>query len=179
MPAMKWWGWGHEGVEFSHEDKPALGPFIADKIGVDVWAKSTAPLRFDELEVAEPNLPAELRADLEEAVGERFVSTDAPDRVVHGRGKSLRDLIRQRRGELPRLPDVVVRPGSEEEVTATVQAAMRADAVLIPFGGGSSISGSLQAPDDELRPVISVDLEHLEEQLAALGFTFGHFPDSF
>jgi alkyldihydroxyacetonephosphate synthase len=203
MPAMKWWGWGHEGVEFSHEDKPALGPFIADKIGVDVRVKSTAPRRFDQLEIAEPNLPPELRADLEEAVGDRFVSTDALDRVVHGRGKSLRDLIRQRRGELPRLPDVVVRPGSEDDVTAAVQAAMRADAVLIPFGGGSSISGSLQAPDEELRPVVSVDLERLdqvleidresrlarvqagvfgprlEEQLEARGYTFGHFPDSF
>ena len=29
MAAMKWWGWGQEGVEFSHEDKPALAPFIA------------------------------------------------------------------------------------------------------------------------------------------------------
>ena len=104
---------------------------------------------------------------------------------------------------MPRLPDVVVRPGSEEEVGAIVQAALRADAVLIPFGGGSSISGSLQAPDRETRPVISVDLERLdkvleidresrlarvqagvfgprlEEQLAARGYTFGHFPDSF
>ncbi len=203
MPAMKWWGWGLEGVEFSHEDKPALGPFIADKIGVNVRAKGAAPLPFAELQIAEPHVPGDLQADLEQAVGERFVSTDALDRVVHGRGKSLRDLIRQRRGDLPRLPDVVVRPGSEDEMTAIVEAALRADAVLIPFGGGSSISGSLQAPDDELRPVISVDLErldrvlevddesrlarvqagvfgpHLEEQLAGLGYTFGHFPDSF
>jgi alkyldihydroxyacetonephosphate synthase len=203
MPAMKWWGWGHEGVEFSHEDKPDLGPFIADKIGVDVRVRGAAPLRFDELQIAEANLPAELRTDLEEAVGERFVSEDALDRVVHGRGKSLRDLIRQRRGDLPRLPDVVVRPAGEDEVNAVVQAALRADAVLIPFGGGSSISGSLQAPDDEPRPVISVDLERLdqvldidgesrlarvqagvfgprlEEQLGVRGYTFGHFPDSF
>ena len=203
MPAMKWWGWGHEGVEFSHKDKPALGPFILDKIGVDVRVMGGAPVRFDQLPIAEPTLPDDLCADLEQAVGHRFVSTEPLDRVVHGRGKSLRDLIRQRRGDLPRLPDVVVRPGSEEEVTATVQAALRADAVLIPFGGGSSISGSLQAPDGESRPVVSVDLErldrvlevdgesrlarvqagvfgpHLEEQLGALGYTFGHFPDSF
>jgi len=203
MPAMKWWGWGHDGVEFSHRDKPALRPFILDKIGVDVRVLGGAPVRFDQLPIAEPILPDDLCADLEQAVGHRFVSTEPLDRVVHGRGKSLRDLIRQRRGDLPRLPDVVVRPGSEEEVTATVQAALRADAVLIPFGGGSSISGSLQAPDGESRPVVSVDLErldrvlevdgesrlarvqagvfgpHLEEQLGALGYTFGHFPDSF
>jgi alkyldihydroxyacetonephosphate synthase len=88
-------------------------------------------------------------------------------------------------------------------VTATLQAAVRSDAVVIPFGGGSSISGSLEAPVGEMRPVISVDLERLdkvleidsasrlarvqagvsgprlEEQLGALGYTFGHFPDSF
>ena len=203
MPAMKWWGWGNEGVEFSHEDKPALAPFILDKIAVDVRVNGAAPVRFEELPIADPILPGELRADLEEATGARFVSTDPLDRVVHGRGKSLRDLIRQRQGDLPRLPDVIVRPGSEEDVSAIVQAALRADAVLIPFGGGSSISGSLQAPDYETRPVISVDLErldrvldldresrlarvqagvfgpHLEEQLGALGYTFGHFPDSF
>ncbi len=203
MPAMKWWGWGDEGLEFSDDDKPALAPFIADKIGVDVRVKSAAPVRFEELSIADPIMPTELRADLEQAAGTAFVSTEALDRVVHGRGKSLRDLIRQRHGDMPRLPDVVVRPGSEEDVGAIVQAALRADAVLIPFGGGSSISGSLQAPDRETRPVISVDLERLdkvleldresrlarvqagvfgprlEEQLAALGYTFGHFPDSF
>jgi alkyldihydroxyacetonephosphate synthase len=42
MPAMKWWGWGHDGVEFTHQDKPALAPFIADKIGVDVRVKGAA-----------------------------------------------------------------------------------------------------------------------------------------
>jgi alkyldihydroxyacetonephosphate synthase len=114
MPTMKWWGWGHEGVEFSHEDKPALAPFIADKIGVDVRAKGAAPRRFDELPIAEPILPDDLRVDLEQAAGARFVSRDPLDRVVHGRGKSLRDLILQRSGDLPRLPDVVVRPGDEE-----------------------------------------------------------------
>ena len=203
MPAMKWWGWGQDGVEFTHQDKPALAPFIADKIGVDVRVKGAAPVRFEELQIEKPMLPAGLRADLERALGERFVSTESLDRVVHARGKSLRDLIRQRRGELPRLPDVVVRPGDEQEVTAIVQAALAADAVLIPFGGGSSISGSLQAPDGETRPVISIDLERLdrlleidrdsrlarvqagvfgpslEEQLRARGYTFGHFPDSF
>jgi len=203
MPAMKWWGWGFEGLEFSHDDKPDLAPFIAQKIGVDVRRKVSAPVRFEDLPIPDPRLPADLRAALEQVVGEEFVSVDPLDRVVHARGKSLRDLIRQRSGDLARTPDVVVRPGSEEEVTGTLEAALRADAVVIAFGGGSSISGSLEAPAAEARPVISVDLErldrvleidsasrlarvqagvfgpHLEEQLGALGYTFGHFPDSF
>jgi alkyldihydroxyacetonephosphate synthase len=75
--------------------------------------------------------------------------------------------------------------------------------VVIPFGGGTSISGSLEAPAGETRTVISVDLgdmdrvleidaesrlarvqagalgPSLEEQLNARGWTLGHFPDSF
>jgi alkyldihydroxyacetonephosphate synthase len=122
---------------------------------------------------------------------------------VHARGKSLRDLIRQRRGEPPRVPDVVVYPGSEDQVAAVVRAALSCDAVVIAFGGGSSISGSLEAAVTETRPVISVDLvrldklvaidapsrlaraqagvfgPHLEAQLGAQGYTLGHFPDSF
>ncbi|MDO8213298.1 FAD-binding oxidoreductase [Conexibacter sp. CPCC 206217] len=203
MAAMKWWGWGVEGVEFTHEDKPALGPFIKEVLGLDVSRPTTAPLRFDQLQIADPTLPDALRAALEEAVGAEHVSVDPLDRVVHARGKSVRDLIRQRRGDLPRVPDVVVRPGGEDAVTAVLQAALKVDAVVIPFGGGSSISGSLEAPADEQRPIVSVDLgrldkllsideharlatvqagvfgPHLEQQLNARGYTFGHFPDSF
>ena len=203
MAAMKWWGWGEEGVEFSHEDKPDLAPFIAQAIGLDVGTKAEPPARFDELQIPDPRLPDGLRAELERALSSEFISIDPLDRVVHARGKSLRDLIWQRSGELHRVPDVVARPGGEGEVAAILQAALRFDAVVIPFGGGSSISGSLQAPATETRPVISVDLErldkvleidsssrlarvqagvfgpHLEDQLGARGYTLGHFPDSF
>jgi alkyldihydroxyacetonephosphate synthase len=203
MAAMKWWGWGLEGVGFSHEDKPELAPFIARAIGVDVGRTVRGAVRFEDLQIPDPNLPAALRDALDQAVTGRFLSVDPLDRVSHARGKSLRDLIRQRGGDLSRVPDVVVRPGSEDDVTAVLRAAVRCDAVVIPFGGGSSISGSLEAPADETRPVISVDLErldkvlevdsgsrvariqagvfgpHLERQLGALGYTFGHFPDSF
>ena len=78
-----------------------------------------------------------------------------------------------------------------------------ADAVLIPFGGGSNIAGSLEPRADEKRIVVSLDLgrlnkvldideesgiariqagalgPHLEKQLNDKGWTIGHFPDSF
>jgi len=148
---MKWWGWGLEGVEFTHEDKPDLAPFIARVLGLEVGEVTDAPIRFEDLRIPDPGLPDALRVALEQAVTAAFVSVDLLDRVVHARGKSLRDLVRQRRGELPRVPDVVVRPGSEDEVTAVVRAIVSSDAVVIPFGGGSSISGSLEAPVTETR----------------------------
>ena len=101
MAAMKWWGWGSEGVSFTHEDKPELIPFIERVLGLKVGAPTSAPVRLEDLELAEPKLPEALRSGLEGAVGAEFVSVDRLDRVVHARGKSLRDLIRQRRGELP------------------------------------------------------------------------------
>jgi alkyldihydroxyacetonephosphate synthase len=201
MAAMKWWGWGEEGVSFMHEDKPALGPFLQCALDLDVRHVVSRPTAFDELQAVEPSCSPELLAALREAVGD--VSTDPLDRVVHARGKSLRDLVRHRRGDLGRLPDAVVRPADEAQVAAVVRAALDADAVLIPFGGGTSISGSLEAPEDEQRTVISLDMSRLdrvvavdapsglarvqvgafgpdlERQLNAQGWTLGHFPDSF
>jgi alkyldihydroxyacetonephosphate synthase len=200
---MKWWGWGDEGVSFTHEDKPDLGPFIKRHLDLDVERPTARPVAFDDLAVPEPSLAPGLRVALQGAVGADRVSTDPLDRVVHARGKCLRDLIRHRRGDIGRLPDVVVRPGGEDEVEAVVRAALEADAVVIPFGGGTNISGSLEAPGDEGRTVISVDVgrmnrvlsidgasriarvqpgvfgPHLEEQLNVQGWTLGHFPDSF
>ncbi len=203
MAAMKWWGWGVEGVEFTDADKPELAPFIERAIGLRIGPVTEPRARFDHLTVPDSSLPDSLRAELVQAVGPAYCSVDPRDRVLHARGKSVSDLIRQRRGEFQRLPDVVVRPGSEEEVTAIMQTALSADAVIIPFGGGSSISGSLEAPATESRPIISVDLGRLdrvlevdevsrlarvqagvpgpllEQQLSSRGYTFGHFPDSF
>ena len=201
--AMKWWGWGREEVAFTHEDKPRLAPFLARHLGLDAARATSRALPFEALEIPEPSLPAALRERLAAAVGAEHVSTEPLDRLVHARGKSLRDLLRHREGRLGRLPDAVVRPGDEDEVVEVVRAILAADAVLIPFGGGTNIAGSLEAPPDEPRPVVSVDMSrldrvlavdaasrlarvqagafgpHLEEQLNAQGWTLGHFPDSF
>ena len=200
---MKWWGWGDDAVAFTHDDKPEFAPFVKKVLGVDVTRVSEQPPRFADLDVPAPQVDPALRAALEHAVGEEHVSDDPQDRVVHARGKSLRDLVRQRRGDLGRVPDLVLRPGDEAAVGELLRAALEADAVVIPFGGGTSISGSLEAPREESRTVISVDLERmdavlsvdpvsrlarvqagvygprLEQQLNGQGYTFGHYPDSF
>jgi alkyldihydroxyacetonephosphate synthase len=200
---MKWWGWGLEGVAFTHEDKPELRGFIERVLALDVARPTTRPVDFDELTIAEPALGDALRGALEDAVGADFVSTDPLDRVVHARGKSLRDLVRHRGGDVGRVPDVVVRPGDEAAVEAVLRAAIAGDAVVIPFGGGTNISGSLEAPPEETRTIVSVDMSRmsqvldiddgsrlaraqagvfgpdLERQLNARGWTIGHFPDSF
>ena len=200
---MKWWGWGVEGVGFHHENKPGFRPFVINAIDLDVNTTPTAPVSIDDLPIPAPMISDQLLAELTDAVGTENAVQDDLDRTVHTYGKSARDLLRIRAGDLPRVPDVVVYPGDEAEVQLIVDRAVAADAVIIPYGGGSNISGSLHAPEGETRPVISVDLGRLnqvieidedsglariqagaqgpdlEEQLGARGWTLGHFPDSF
>ncbi len=206
MPAvkhMKWWGWGVDGVAFHHEDKPAFRPFVIKAVDLDVNVAPTKPMELSDLPIPTPIIKPELLAELSEAVGFDNVVSDDLDRVVHTYGKSVRDLLRLRAGDIPRVPDVIVYPKDEAEVQLVVDRAVAADAVIIPFGGGSNISGSLHAPEDETRTVISLDLGRmnklvsidadsglariqagalgpdLEAQLKERGWTLGHFPDSF
>jgi alkyldihydroxyacetonephosphate synthase len=200
---MKWWGWGVEGVGFHHENKPAFRPFVINAIDLDVNTPPTAPMSLDDLSIPAPMISDQLLTELTDAVGASNAVQDDLDRLVHTYGKSLRDLLRIRAGDLLRVPDVVIYPRNEAEVQLIVDCAVAADAVIIPYGGGSNISGSLHAPEDETRPVISVDLGRLnqvinidensglariqagaqgpdlEEQLGRQGWTLGHFPDSF
>ncbi len=201
---MKWWGWGLEGVAFHHEDKPTFAPFVMDAVKLDLnEAQPVVPPELDSLPVPVPKLTDAFAATLTEAVGEDHLHTDTLDRIVHTYGKSLRDLVRLRRGVIPRIPDAVLYPANEDQVRTIVDLAVAEDAVIIPFGGGTNISGSLEPPPDESRPVLSVDLGRmnkvldidaesglariqagtlgpdLEEQLGARGWTMGHFPDSF
>ena len=201
---MKWWGWGVEGVGFHWEDKPGFAPFVQQAVGLDLH---TAPVvgmpEFDKLTVAKSLATPAFTASLASVVGEDNVTTDKMERVVHAYGKSIRDLIRVRANQIERTPDVVVYPANEDEVQKVVDIAVAADAVIIPFGGGSNIASSLEPRADESRVVLSLDMGRmrklidideesglariqagalgpdLEEQLGARGWTLGHFPDSF
>jgi alkyldihydroxyacetonephosphate synthase len=201
---MKWWGWGVEGVGFHWEDKPGFAPFVEFAVGLDLH---TAPVvgmpAFDKLTVAKSLASAAFTASLASVVGEDNVTTDKMERVVHTYGKSIRDLIRVRANQIERTPDVVVYPADEDEVQRVVDIAVAADAVIIPFGGGSNIASSLEPRADESRVVLSLDMGRmrelidideesglariqagalgpdLEQQLGARGWTIGHFPDSF
>src|SRR3954462_6031297 len=166
MAAMRWWGWGLEEVSFTHEDKPGLGPFLRTHLDVDAGQVLSRPVEFEDLDVPDTRLPSALREALVAALGPELVSTEAPDRVVHARGKSLRDLVKHRRGELGRLPDAVVRPADEDAAVALARAAGAEDAVATPSGGGTNSSGSLEAPAGEVRRVSSADLGRLDRVLA-------------
>ncbi|GAB2451572.1 alkyldihydroxyacetonephosphate synthase [Conyzicola lurida] len=200
---MKWWGWGVEGVAFNPDNKPAFAPFVKKAVGLDLSVPAVPAVAFGDLTLPSSTIDAAFLATLAGIVGEANTITDDEARLVHTYGKSIRDLLRIRASDLPRMPDVVVYPADEAQVAAVVTAAVAANAVIIPFGGGSNISGSLEPHPGEARVVISLDLgllnkvtlidegsglasiqagaqgPFIEEQLNARGWTMGHFPDSF
>ncbi len=200
---MKWWGWGVEGVAFQYADKPNFAEFVETQIGLDLSKPGVDKPRFEDLDVPASQLPDDLGAALRAIVGDHQVRTTDMDRVVHTYGKGLRDLVMVREGIFPRVIDAVVYPANEEQVQQVLDLVIAQDAVIIPFGGGSNISGSLTPQAEETRPVISLDLGRmnrvleldesaglarvqagvlgpdLEHQLGKVGWTMGHQPDSF
>ncbi len=128
-------------------------------------------------------------------------SQDPRDRVAHSRGQGLTDLVRIRTGTVPASPDAVVRPRDDADVEAVLRRCTEAGVQVIPWGGGTSVTGGVNViPTDT--PVVTLDLESLcgleeideksglatfgagtlgpgiEAALAARGFTLGHFPQS-
>jgi alkyldihydroxyacetonephosphate synthase len=86
-------------------------------------------------------------------------SIDPVDRARHGLGRAYRDLIRGIRGQLTDVPDVVARPGSEQDVMDLLDWAADQDVAVVPFGGGSSVVGGVEPRG--LERAVSLDLSRL------------------
>jgi alkyldihydroxyacetonephosphate synthase len=150
-----------------------------------------------------PSLDAGLLDGLRAIVGAEHVRTDVATRALRTRGKSTPDLLRARAGDLADAPDAVVRPADRSEVEAVVAFAVEHHLALVPFGGGTSVTGGLVARREGFAGVVSLDLLRLdrlvdvdpvsmtatlepglrgpqgEALLAEHGLTLGHFPQSF
>src|SRR5262245_50758665 len=124
---MKWWGWGEDGVSFRHDDKPAFAAFIKDVIDIDVTLPPVSVRDLASFPIPPSCASPELKSSLEVIVGSVNLKDDLLDRVVHSYGKSLRDLVRIRRGDFGRPPDLIAYPGSEDEIVRIVRTALSGD----------------------------------------------------
>lgn len=199
---MKWWGWGEAEKEFDSKGHPGFWTYAKEQLGIEGDAAARPPVTLEEVQVPEAMVNARFLSEIKTALHAGQMSDEKYERVVHAYGKGFRDLYRLRRGWGEGAPDLVIYPESEEDVVATVRAAARNEVMVIPFGGGSNISGCLERMERgrmavsldmrRMRRVEEVDRESqtaraeagvfgpdLEEQLAGHGMTLGHFPDSF
>jgi len=199
---MKWWGWGDVDAGFDSHAHPGFWPYAKAQLGIEAEDSCTPPVPLEAVQLPEANVNPRFLAQLSAALHSGQIYDTRHERVVHAYGKGFRDLFRTRRGSAEGAPDLVVYPENENDVLVTLRAAAHHDVIVIPFGGGSNISGCVERMETDrmavsldmrrMRRVLAVDAESftarveagvfgpdLEEQLSAHGVTLGHFPDSF
>lgn len=184
----RWNGWGDDQVEYP---VPAgVANFLAQLIGPGLLLEDAT------LEAVLATVPAGRLPE------HPLVDNSPLDRLRHARGQSLPDWVALRSGQIPVFPDGVAYPGRDEDVKNLLRFAAEVGAKVIPYGGGTSVVGHINAPTGDF-PVLVVDMRRLnrlrrfdetshlatfgagvagpdlEAQLRARGFTLGHFPQSF
>jgi len=190
------WGWGYEDKFPAREVREGLAAQLGGVLGFGELALMEPP-RLEDIELRAPRFtpPPQLAA---------FCS-DAPyDRASRTYGRSFPDILRGFEGRFEHPPDWVATPETEEQIEALLSWASDQKVVVVPFGGGTSVVGGIDAivPSGykgaitldlcRFQKVVEIDHEslhariqagatgpQLEQQLAAHGLTLRHFPQSF
>ena len=184
----RWNGWGDETICFPLPGNALR--FLVKRIGE---AKPLPGATLDDVlrQVPESRLP-----------DTPLVNKSAEERVRHTRGQSLPDWLALRSGNLGVFPDGVAYPTTREDICNLLIYAREAGAIVIPYGGGTSVVGHI-TPEKGKNPVLTIDMGRMnrllsldkesqiatfgagatgadvESQIRVQGYTLGHFPQSF
>ncbi len=191
---MKWWGWGEPSKR--NELGEAARSMLRRELGD---ADPVEPVALGEMRLPPA---AEIPESLSQAVGEGGVMVGDEDRLLRSGGKSYPDLVRARTNAVEAAPDAVLLPSSAEQVARVLELCAAESVAVVPFGGGTSVVGGVDAHRGPHRAVVSLDLSRMvgcevdptsltarlgpglrgpqaEAALASHGVTLGHFPQSF
>jgi alkyldihydroxyacetonephosphate synthase len=147
-------------------------------------------------------ISSELINEIEKICRKENVSKIDDERAIHANGKYYGELLKMRLGIIENPPDLVVFPRNSEEISQIIEICNKKNIPVIPFGGGSSVTGALQAPkggicidlSKNMNKILEINvINHsvrlqagilgpdLEKQLNNFetGYTCGHFPQSF
>ena len=193
---LKFWGWGFEDQQPAAAEVEQAARAARRHLGF-APVEVESPVRLDDLDLSAPRIepPRGLA---------RICRSDTYERAAHAYGKSYRDVVRAFRGRFDHLPDVVAHPGDEAELESVLDWCEESGAAAIPFGGGTSVVGGVEAAvGDGFAGVVTIDLKRLdrvldvdpvsqaariqagatgprlEEQLREHGLTLRHYPQSF
>ncbi len=190
----RFWGWGQSDATLDAREQATIKTMVEQ---LDVpYAERPVP------QVHEFTLPAP-RMAAPRALAAMFSAT-ALDRLNHCAGKSYADLARMWLRTAPTPPDWVAFPDDEQGVVDILDWAQTHNVAVIPYGGGSSVCGGVEAAvGGSYAGVVSLDLERLDRvlevdpvsraariqagalgpqlqaQLKPHGLTLRHFPQSF
>ena len=183
----RWNGWGN--VEIEYPLPASAEAYLAEFFG-GLKVHPDASFKSVLKSVPATRLPAH-----------PLVDGSAEARLTHARGQSMPDWIALRSGRIQAFPDGVAFPANAEQVRGLLVWARTVGAIVIPYGGGSSVVGHINAPASAA-PVLTLSLEkmtrlldldetsrianfeagvsgpELERLLHEHGYTLGHFPQS-
>jgi alkyldihydroxyacetonephosphate synthase len=187
--------------ELSGMELPRFLPWVREVLEVNLNPKEVHAPRYPTA-IPESNLPQELLASLKSILSPSQIDTTGEIRMRHGHGHTQEEMYAIKYTQLGRIPDVVVYPESEEQVTKLVEAAKLYDATLVPYGGGTNVTDALRCFPNERRSIVSVDMRRMNRilwidrqnmlaciqagavgreimsELRKYGVTMGHEPDS-
>ncbi len=191
----RFWGWGLDGAGPTPEQRGGIARTLAARFGA-VLEPIPAP-RIEEIALRAPRIrvPAALAP---------IATLEPRARAAHTYGKAYRDVVRALRRDFAAAPDAVLTPRGESDVVAALDWCASAGIAAIPYGGGSSVVGGVEARiDPGYAGVVSLDLSRLdrvleidaasraarlqagvlgpalEDQLRPHGLTLRHYPQSF
>ncbi|KAG8236014.1 hypothetical protein J437_LFUL015965, partial [Ladona fulva] len=168
---LKWNGWGYRDskfvvnngvIEFTGNRYPIGNltlPYFTQ------WVKGVFNVDLGRRNESQPlpkpeDFPSPfLNADFLHAVKEVRLSfsLEGIDRLVRSHGHTLHDIFVLRESKFPRIVDIVVWPACHGDVVKVVELANRHNVVVIPFGGGTSVTGAVSCPENEKRTIVSLD----------------------
>jgi alkyldihydroxyacetonephosphate synthase len=183
-------------------EKPRLWPWICQELALKD-PRPVRPVDRSAIRLPDPVIHPDFLAGLERVLQPRQILRGEDERLLHAYGKSYPDLVRVRRGQVDRAPDLVILPEGHADVEAVIGLAHAHRVCVIPFGGGTNIVGGVNPLDRPDRMVVSLDLRpmnrllsldpvsltatieagalgpKLEEDLQRRGYSLGHHPDSY
>ena len=196
---LSWSGWGDP------EQATELPDGVAEllRTGLGVTAPTPVPASISSLDLSPVRLAPDTAEALVSIVGPDYGHFDHETRARHALGRSLFDLLALRSIRTIEAPDLILCPGSHDEVQAVLELCSARRVAVVPFGGGTSVVGGLSPEADAFEGLVAIDLRRLD-QLVALdresrtatlgaglrgpeaeallgrhGFTIGHFPQSY
>ena len=197
MRRRKHWGWGYEDETWSAVQLRAAAPGLEEHLRIAGDGEVRVPVALDDVVLGAPRVQAP------PGLG-TICASDAHARASHAWGKSYADVVRGFHGRFDFPPDVVARPRGERDVEAVLEWAASANVAVVPYGGGTSVSGGVQCEVPErFDGVVSLDMgamdrvlqidevsqaaciqagatgPALERQLKALDMTLRFYPQSF
>src|SRR4051812_7166979 len=172
---MKWWGWGDP--ERRLDLPPAAVDALREELGVTP-EDTVEPVSLEEVDLPDARpIPEAVRSAAGEVLDgaedrlRRSAGRRHPDlvrlrsRVLGGApaprgwaGGSYRVLVGLRPGLLERAPDAILRPADAADVEAVLTACAEAGVAVVPYGGGTSVVGGLDAFAGAHSAVVSLDL---------------------